>query len=191
MPASPTARNPTARSPIRARASPTPASAKVVDRAAFQRDVRQARSARTPARGSSSQRASASTRDRAPRAIAAKPVRQRAFPTEIRRQGPTRREARARRRPYTARRRPQGDRPYSARPPRDGERPWRPPERKFGGDKKFSRGAPDRGPRKDFGPDRADRGESKPWQKRDASSPDHVGRNSRSASRREGSSEVR
>jgi len=62
------------------------------------------------------------------------------------------------------------------------------PERKFGGDKKFSRGAPDRGPRKDFGsrPDRgprkdfgADRGDSKPWQKRDASSPDHAGRNSR------------
>ena len=52
----------------------------------------------------------------------------------------------------------------------------------------FARGAPDRGPRKDFGsrPDRGrdrkrrgDRGNSKPWQKRDASSPDHVGRNSR------------
>lgn len=87
-------------------------------------------------------------------------------------------------RPYTPRSegfrkdgdRPRGDRPYSARPPRDGDRPQG--ERKFGGDKKFSRGAPrdrksgpgDRGP---------DRGESKPWQKRDASSPDHVGRNSR------------
>jgi len=74
--------------------------------------------------------------------------------------------------------RPRGDRPYSPRPSRDGDRP----ARKFGADKKFSRGAPDRGPRKDFGsrPDRgADRGESKPWQKRDASSPDHVGRNSR------------
>jgi 23S rRNA pseudouridine2605 synthase len=103
-------------------------------------------------------------------------------------------------RPYTPRGegfrkdgdRPRGDRPYTARPPRDGDRP----ERKFGGDKKFSRGAPDRGPRKDFGsrPDRGprkdfgsrdrksdpgDRGESKPWQKRDASSPDHAGRNSR------------
>ena len=84
--------------------------------------------------------------------------------------------------------RPRGDRPYSARPPRDGDRPRekRPfadrPERKFGDDKKFSRGAPDRGPRKDFGSraDRGqDRGESKPWQKRDASSPDHAGRNSR------------
>ena len=45
------------------------------------------------------------------------------------------------------------------------------------------RGAPDRGPRKDFGsrPDRGpDRGDARPWQKRDASSPDHVGRNSRS-----------
>jgi 23S rRNA pseudouridine2605 synthase len=48
-------------------------------------------------------------------------------------------------------------------------------DRKFG-DKKFSRGAPDRGPRQDFG----SRGDAKPWQKRDASSPDHVGRNSRS-----------
>jgi 23S rRNA pseudouridine2605 synthase len=88
--------------------------------------------------------------------------------------------------------RPRGDRPYSARPPRDGDRPRgdRPfverPERKFGGDNKFSRGAPDRGPRRDFGSrsdrDREfgpDRGDSKPWQKRDASSPDHVGRNSR------------
>jgi 23S rRNA pseudouridine2605 synthase len=88
--------------------------------------------------------------------------------------------------------RPRGDRPYSARPPRDrdrprGDRPFadRPQsDRKFGGDKKFSRG--DRGPRKDFGsrPDRGkefgrDRGDSKPWQKRDASSPDHAGRNSR------------
>jgi 23S rRNA pseudouridine2605 synthase len=67
-----------------------------------------------------------------------------------------------------------GDRPFAARPSRDGDRP----ERKFGGDKKFSRGAPDRGPRKDFG-SRPDRGDSKPWQKRDASSVDHAGRNSR------------
>jgi len=90
-------------------------------------------------------------------------------------------------RPYTPRGegfrkdgdRPRGDRPYTARP-RDGDRP----ERKFGGDKKFSRGAPDRGPRKDFGSrdrksDPGERGDSKPWQKRDASSPDHAGRNSR------------
>jgi 23S rRNA pseudouridine2605 synthase len=102
----------------------------------------------------------------------------------------TPREGGGEKRPYTPRSdRPQGDRPYSPRPSRDGDRP----ERKFGGDKKFSRGAPDRGPRKDFGSrdrssdrdrnsdrDRgADRGESKPWQKRDASSPDHAGRNSR------------
>jgi 23S rRNA pseudouridine2605 synthase len=95
------------------------------------------------------------------------------------------REGGGEKRPYTPRGegfrkegdRPRGDRPYGARPQRDGDRP----ERKFGGDKKFSRGAPDRGgrgPRKDFG-DRPDRGDSKPWQKRDASSPDHVGRNSR------------
>jgi 23S rRNA pseudouridine2605 synthase len=100
-------------------------------------------------------------------------------------------------RPYTPRGegfrkdgdRPQGDRPYRARPSRDGDRPRGDrPERKFGGDKKFSRGAPDRGPRKDFGSrdrksapgDRnSDRGDSKPWQKRDAGAPDHVGRNSR------------
>jgi 23S rRNA pseudouridine2605 synthase len=54
-----------------------------------------------------------------------------------------------------------GDRPQRDRP--HGDRP----ERKFGGDKKFSRGAPDRGPRKNFG-DRPERGDSKPWQKRDA-----------------------
>ncbi len=102
----------------------------------------------------------------------------------------TPREGGGEKRPYTPRGegfrkdgdRPRSDRPYTARPPRDGDRP----ERKFGGDKKFGRGAPDRGPRKDFGsrPDRGkdfgpDRGDSKPWQKRDASSPDHVGRNSR------------
>lgn len=73
--------------------------------------------------------------------------------------------------PYAPRSdRPQGDRPYGGAP------------KKFGGDKRFSRGAPDRGPRKDFGsrPDRGqDRGESKPWQKRDAGAPDHAGRNSR------------
>ena len=110
----------------------------------------------------------------------------------------TPREGGGEKRPYTPRGdRPQGDRPYGARPPRDNDRPRGDrPERKFGGDKKFSsRGAPDRGPRKDFGSrdrnsgpgDRnsgpggrgSDRGESKPWQKRDASSPDHAGRNSR------------
>jgi 23S rRNA pseudouridine2605 synthase len=94
----------------------------------------------------------------------------------------TPREGGGEKRPYTPRGdRPQGDRPYSARPSRDGDRPRGDrPERKFGGDKKFSRGAPrDRnsGPR-DRG---ADRGDSKPWHKRDASSPDHAGRNSRPA----------
>jgi len=73
-------------------------------------------------------------------------------------------------RPFSARPsrdgdRPRGDRPFSARPSRDGDRPRGDrPERKFGGDRKFSRGAPDRGPRKNFG---ADRGDSKPWQKRE------------------------
>ena len=56
------------------------------------------------------------------------------------------------------------------------------PDRKFGGDKKLSPGAPDRGPRKDFG-NRSERGpergDSKPWQKRDAGSPHHSDRNSR------------
>jgi 23S rRNA pseudouridine2605 synthase len=116
----------------------------------------------------------------------------------------TPREGSGEKRPYTPRGegfrkdgdRPRGDRPHSARPSRDGDRPRgdrpfadRPsrdgdrPDRKFGGDKKFSRGAPhrnsdrgDRGPRREFG---ADRGDSKPWQKRDAASPDHAGRNSR------------
>ncbi|SHL19199.1 23S rRNA pseudouridine2605 synthase [Bradyrhizobium lablabi] len=101
-------------------------------------------------------------------------------------------------RPYTPREGGGEKRPYTPRGEGfrgDGDRPRGDrPERKFGGDKKFSRGAPDRGPRKDFGsrdsdhsdrgPRRdfgADRGDSKPWQKRDASSPDHVGRNSRPA----------
>jgi 23S rRNA pseudouridine2605 synthase len=83
-------------------------------------------------------------------------------------------------RPYTPRGegfrkdgdRPRGDRPYSARPPRVGERP----AREFSGDRKFSKGAGDRqrdagdrnrGPRKDFG-ERPSRGDSKPWEKRDA-----------------------
>jgi 23S rRNA pseudouridine2605 synthase len=86
----------------------------------------------------------------------------------------TPRERDGEKRPYTPRGegfrkdgdRPRGDRPYSPRPSRDGDRP----ERKFGGDKKFSsRGAPDRGPRKDFG-DRPQRGDSKPWQKREGGS---------------------
>jgi 23S rRNA pseudouridine2605 synthase len=89
-------------------------------------------------------------------------------------------------RPYTPRNEGGEKRPYTPRSEgfrKDGDRPRGDrPERKFGGDNKFSRGAPDRGPRKDFGhrPDRGqDRGDSKPWQKRDASSPDHAGRNSR------------
>ncbi|MGB8400733.1 pseudouridine synthase, partial [Bradyrhizobium sp.] len=84
---------------------------------------------------------------------------------------------------------------YNPRPSRDGDQP----ERKFGGDRKFSRGAPDRkgdradrkgdrgdrkgdradrGPRKDFG-DRPSRGDSKPWQKRDAGAPDRADRSPR------------
>src|SRR5439155_2157974 len=75
--------------------------------------------------------------------------------------------------------RPRQNRPFADRPPR-GDRGEAPPASRFADrkfrDKKFSRGAPDRGPRKEFGPDR---GEARPWQKRDAGSPDHVGRNSR------------
>jgi 23S rRNA pseudouridine2605 synthase len=62
------------------------------------------------------------------------------------------------RKPYA----PRGDRPQ-------GDRPFGGPK-KFGDRKFSSRGAPDRGPRKNFGdrPDRGqDRGETKPWQKRD------------------------
>jgi 23S rRNA pseudouridine2605 synthase len=86
-------------------------------------------------------------------------------------------------RPYTPRPdgdrpRPSGDRPFSARPSRDGDK-------KFGGERKFGRGAPDRGPRKEHNrrPERfesgPDRSGAKPWQTRDASAADHVGRNSR------------
>src|SRR5437667_1389225 len=75
--------------------------------------------------------------------------------------------------------RPRQNRPFADRPPR-GDRGEAPPASRFADrkfrDKKFSRDTPDRGPRKEFGPDR---GESRPWQKRDAGSPDHVGRNSR------------
>src|SRR6185312_9469884 len=76
--------------------------------------------------------------------------------------------------------RPQGDRPYSPRPPREGDgekRPYTPRGERSFGDKKFSRGAPDRGPRgprKDFG-DREFRGESKPWEKREAGPRDDRG----------------
>jgi 23S rRNA pseudouridine2605 synthase len=81
--------------------------------------------------------------------------------------------------------RPQGDRPYSARPPREGgdeKRPYTPRGDRSFSDKKFSRGAPDRGsrgPRKEFG-DRPDRGESKPWEKREARPRDDARRDSRS-----------
>lgn len=101
----------------------------------------------------------------------------------------TPREGGGEKRPYTPRGdgfrkdgdRPRGDRPFSARPSRDGDRPRGDrPERKFGGDKKFSsRGAPDRGPLKDFG-DRPSRGESKPWQKREDRGGDERPRFSRS-----------
>jgi 23S rRNA pseudouridine2605 synthase len=86
-------------------------------------------------------------------------------------------------RPYTSRGErfrdrsdgPRGERTFGDRPPRSGDRP----ERKFDGDRKFSRGPADRkgdrsergdrkssrGPHRDFG-DRPPRGESKPWQKR-------------------------
>ncbi len=70
--------------------------------------------------------------------------------------------------------RPRGERSYGDRPSRSGDRP----ERKFSGERKFSRGAEGdrgerkfgagtRGPRKEFG-DRPPRGETKPWQKRGA-----------------------
>ena len=70
--------------------------------------------------------------------------------------------------------RSRSDRPFAGRP-----------ERKFDDGKKFSR---DRGPRRDFGdrPDRErefgrDRGDAKPWKKRDDASPDGAGRSSRPA----------
>jgi 23S rRNA pseudouridine2605 synthase len=139
--------------------------------------------------------------DRAPRSDRgdARPARQFSDQKFSDKKPYTPRDGGGEKRPYTPRGegfrkdgdRPRGDRPYSARLSRDGDRQRGDrPERKFGGDKKFSRGAPDRGPRKDFGNrdrdrksapgDRGqDRGESKPWQKRDAGSPDHAERNSR------------
>jgi 23S rRNA pseudouridine2605 synthase len=94
------------------------------------------------------------------------------------------------RKPYAPREGGGEKRPYTPRGEgfrKDGDRPRGDrPDRKFGGDKKFSRGAPrDRnsGPGRDRNSDPgdrgSDRGDSKPWQKRDASSPDHEGRNSR------------
>src|SRR5712672_2514122 len=121
---------------------------------------------------------------------------------------PPRRDGDAPRRDYGDSPRPRGDRPFADRPQRfnrddrprgddrggekrpytprgegfrkDGDRPRGDrPERKFGGDRKFSRGAPDRkgdrgdrGPRKDFGDRPARGGESKPWQKREGGAPD-------------------
>jgi len=89
--------------------------------------------------------------------------------------------------------RPRGDRPFAARAARD-ERPQG--ERKFSRDNRFSRGegrdrdAPlaEHRPRGDFN-DHPDRGQSKPWQKRDASSPDHRGRNARGS--REGTEDFK
>ena len=68
-------------------------------------------------------------------------------------------------RPYTPRGegfrkdgdRPRGDRPFSARPPREGDRP----ERKFGGDKKFSRGRAGPWSAQEFRRSSARRGDSK------------------------------
>jgi 23S rRNA pseudouridine2605 synthase len=81
--------------------------------------------------------------------------------------------------------RPQGDRPYSARPSRQGggeKRAYAPRGDRPLGDKKFSRGAAaargSRGTHKEFG-DRPERGESKPWEKRDARPRDEARRGSR------------
>jgi len=87
------------------------------------------------------------------------------------------REGRGEKRPYTPREGGGEKRPYT----RTGDRP----ERKFGGDKKFSRGAPDRGPPRDRAPrrdfaDRPSGGDSKPWQKRGPDS-DRPERSSRPA----------
>ncbi|TPQ32659.1 pseudouridine synthase [Bradyrhizobium guangdongense] len=74
-----------------------------------------------------------------------------------------------------------GDKKFGdKRPARDGEkRPYTPrgerPDRKFGDDRKFSRDRDDRGPRRDFSDRKPrrdfegrDRGDEKPWQRRDA-----------------------
>jgi 23S rRNA pseudouridine2605 synthase len=100
----------------------------------------------------------------------------------------TPREGGGEKRPYTPREgggdkrhyTPRGERSFGDRPQRSGDRP----DRKFGGDKTFSRGADgdrksswtdrkgspgNRGPRRDFG-DRPSGGDSKPWQKREGGS---------------------
>jgi 23S rRNA pseudouridine2605 synthase len=115
------------------------------------------------------------------RSFGKKPYSAPGKPYAGKREGPPRRDYDDTPRPSRFNRddRPRENRPFADRPPRGDRGEARPAsrfsDRKFG-DRKFSRGAPDRGPRKDFGPER---GESKPWQKRDAGSPDHVGRNSR------------
>ena len=103
----------------------------------------------------------------------------------------TPREGGAEKRPYTPRGdRPQGDRPYSARPSRDGDRPrvivpsessaatrsFRPVARRIVARARISAAGTATAARETVVRIAA---KSKPWQKRDASSPDHAGRNSR------------
>ncbi len=207
MPANPTAQNLTARNPIRVPANRMPANARVRRRAAMATRrvhrastgmtvpaatgrlpiVRRAAKARS-ARMLRAVTANFNREDRAPRSDGRPAGRFRTRNsatrslirrgTAIARSDPTRRAVKASARKVTG--------PAAIVP-----------MRKFGGDKKFSRGAPDHGPRKDFGSrltvvharisasrardrsDPGDRGDSKPWHKRDASSPDHAGRNSR------------
>ncbi len=137
MPASPTALNHMAKNLIRARANPMPASAKAPRRASIARTTRRAaKSALHPAR-------------RSRRCPPGRAVSDRKFGDK---KPYASRDGGGEKRPFTPRSegfrkdgdRPRGDRPFRARPPREGDRPRGDrPDRKFGGDKKFSRGAPD------------------------------------------------
>ena len=142
------------------------------ERPSYGRDDRPPRRDRDDARpaGRSSDRKFGDKKPYAPRGD--RPERKFDGERKFTRGGPDRERDRGDRGPREARGersfKPRGDRPNfdrGDRAPR-GDRP----ERKFDGERKFSRGGPDRdrgdrGPRKDFGG--RDRGDDKPWQKRD------------------------
>ena len=189
MPESPTAPNPTARNPIRARASPMPASAKARRRAAMAMR-RRPRFNRDDRAGGGEKRAAIQRprrRETVRAAIAAMPVRRRVFPTgnsatrsPIRRarvaarSGPIRRVATGRRAIVpTARGRRATATALAATVPSENSaatRSFLRAARRIVARARTLAAARTAAP---------DRGESKPWQKRDASSPDHAGRNSR------------
>ena len=200
---SPTAPNPMARSPIRARANPMPASAMAAPRRddrppRFNRDdrPRRPRSVESVRDAPAIARAKSAPIRRA--AIAAMPARPRDFPTgnsatrnlmhramAVARSGPTRRAAKASARTATGRRAivriVRGHRAMATVPVAIVPNGNLAATRSFRAARRIARSA------QGFGRSRSaqgfrrppDRGDAKPWQKRDAGAPDHVGRNSR------------